>query len=132
MKLVFDETGFGYVVVNGRRYGHDIVVYPDGSVERRLKELSSKYKGTYGHTPLSKEELEHYLSRVNPSELEYIVIASGQYGDLPLTPEARELLSSLGKRGVNVVVVETPKALSILNKLYREGRRVLSIIHVTC
>ncbi len=132
MELVFNETGFGYVVVNGRRYSYDIVVYPDGSIERRLKELSSKYKGMYGHTPLSKEELEHYLSRINPSELEYIVIASGQYGDLPLTPEARELLGNLGKRGVNVVVVETPKALSILNKLYREGKRVLSIIHVTC
>ncbi len=130
--LMFNETGFGYIVVNSKRYDHDIVVYPDGSVEARLKNLSSKYKSMYGHTPLSKEEIEYYLSRIDPGKLEYIVIALGQYGDLPLTPEAKKVLEDLSKHGVHVVMVKTPKALSILNRLYREGRKVLSIIHVTC
>ncbi len=127
---MFEKTGFGYVVINGKKYDHDIVLYPNGEIRMRRKDLSKKYRGTYGHTPLSREELEHYLKETG--NLEYLVIGTGQYGALPLTPEAEEYLRELEKKGVNILIDKTPNILSAVNELLKNNKRILTIIHVTC
>ncbi len=127
---MLEETGFGYIVVNGRRYEHDIVLYPNGLLEKRRKDLSKKYRSEYGHTPLSREELEYYLEKTG--SIEYLVIGNGQYGALPLTPEAKKLLEDLKEKEVEIVIDKTPKVLGKVNKLLADKRKILAIIHVTC
>lgn len=129
--LVFSETGFGYIVINGNKYDYDVVVYPNGIIRRRRKDLSAKYRGMYNHTPLSREELEYYLREIN-WDIDYIVVGTGQYGALPFTREARELVEELKVKGIAVVIDKTPNVLSILNKLCSGRGKVLGILHVTC
>jgi hypothetical protein len=114
------RTEFGWIEVGGRRYDHDIVIHTDGSVSRRKKQLSKKLKGDYGHTPLSEAELA-FLSDERP---DVVYVGTGQYGSLPLTPGAEEMLSTF-----LTVFMPTRKILSSLDT---EKRTHVAILHVTC
>lgn len=123
--ILFEKTDFGYVIINGRRYDHDVIVISDGTIMRRRKELSKEYRRLYGHTPFSRKEAE-FILRFNP---EIVVIATGQYGDLPLMDDALRLLRD---KGVELMVGKTPEMLSKLNGLFSSNRKVVAVIHVTC
>lgn len=127
---MLEETGFGYIVINGKKYNYDIVLYPDGEIKRRRKDLSKKYKRIYNHTPLSREELEKYIEEA--PGMEYLVIGTGQYGALPITPGAREYIRKLEKKGIKIIADKTPNILSIVNELEKKKKRVLVIVHTTC
>lgn len=114
------KTGFGWIEVGGRRYEHDIIIHTDGSVTKRRKKDSKGLKGNYGHTPLSEFELE-FLAKENP---ELVFVGTGQYGSLPVTPGARDLLASYAP-----VIMPTGEILSFLEK---EKRPFTAILHVTC
>ena len=85
------KSEFGWIEINKIRYNHDVIIHPDGSVTRRSKKKSKDLKSTYGHTPLSEHELE-FLNSQHP---EIVFIGTGQYGDLPLTPGAKKVLTGL-------------------------------------
>ncbi|RLE94020.1 MAG: hypothetical protein DRN04_04855 [Thermoprotei archaeon] len=120
---MIEGTGFGYIIVNGVRYDHDIVVHVDGSVTKRKKELSKPYKKGV-HTPLAPPEIEEILDE-NP---EIAIIGSGQYGALPILDETIKLLE---EKNVKYIIEKTPKAIEEYNKLSKE-KRVAGIFHVTC
>ena len=42
MQNAIDATGFGYIVVGGTRYDHDVVLTPKGKVAKRRKKLSKQ------------------------------------------------------------------------------------------
>lgn len=54
----FDKTGFGWIVVNGEKYRHDVIVFPDGKVERR-----SGGFWIFGRHTIRREELEELRMR---------------------------------------------------------------------
>ena len=118
-----EDAGFGYVVIDGVRYEHDVVLC-GGKVLRRPKELSRKYRRLYGHTPLSTEEMRELLNLCPKAGV--VVVGTGQYGALPVPEEA---VKEAERRGKRVVVLKTPEALDRLNRLSGE---VLAVIHVTC
>lgn len=114
------KTGFGWIEIGNTRYDHDVIIHTDGSVSKRRKNLSKSFKGKYGHTPLSAEELG-FLKTEHP---EVVYIGTGQYGDLPLTPDAVALLGVYSS-----VVKSTPDILSVIE---RERRKYTAVLHVTC
>lgn len=122
------STGFGWVVINGVKYEHDVLVLPDGSVLRRRKELSKELRRLFGHTPFSLNEFKDLLSICgHPPKI--LVIGSGQYGDLPVM---EDVLRRAKELGIKVIVKKTPEALTLLKELLAKGRHVASVIHVTC
>jgi hypothetical protein len=114
------KTGFGWIEYDGVRYDHDIVIHTDRSITRRKKKLSKKRKEEFGHTPLSGEELADLL-RERP---EVVYIGTGQYGVLPLTPDALTLLAPFV-----MVMKPTPDILFLLEA---EQRKFVAVLHVTC
>jgi len=116
--LLFEGTSFGSVTFNGKRYGYDILVLPDGRVEKRRKSLSKSVFGT-SHK-LIPEELEPL------KDAETIVIGTGQSGLLRLTKEAEEWVKN---RGLKVILAPTPEAIQKYNQL--KGKKA-ALIHVTC
>ncbi len=93
--------------------------------QKRIKELSKKYRTLYGHTPLSAEELKSYLEE----GVEVVVVGTGNYGALPITEEAERLLD---EKGIELVVIPSEEATSGFNELVKEGKKVIAIIHTTC
>lgn len=114
------KTRFGWFESRGKRYEHDIVIHTDGSITKRKKKLSKPLKEKYGHTPLSAEELA-FLEKERPK---VVYIGTGQYGNLPVTPEATTLLEAYKS-----VIKETP---AILRRLKKEKRKYVAVLHVTC
>jgi hypothetical protein len=114
------KSEFGWIEIDQVRYEHDVIIHRNGSVTKRSKKKSKELKSTYGHTPLSDHELE-VLKKEKP---EIVYIGTGQYGDLPITPEAETELSRF-----ETVIRPTPEILDMLKK---ERRSFIAIIHVTC
>jgi len=116
------KVEFGRIVVDGKEYDHDIVIYPDGTVERRLKEISKRRHGT-SHK-LDIEEIVNYLGHGE----KLVIIGTGIYGMLSLTEESRKLLKDLG-----LEYVELPTQEAIKKYLeFRTNKKVLAIFHITC
>jgi len=114
------KTKFGWVEIGDIRYDHDVIVHADKSVEKRSKKKSKKLKKAYGHTPLADHELV-FLKKEKPV---VVYIGIGQYGDLPVTGEAKEILAKY-----ETVILPTPEVLELMEK---EDRPYAAILHVTC
>lgn len=118
-----ESTGFGWLVADGRRYDHDLVVTVDGAIVPRPKHLSKKYGGW--HTVLGPEEIESMIAG-NP---EILVVGCGHFGVLPIRPETRALLK---QRGVQIETHKIGAAMKRYDELARTGKRVAAVLHITC
>jgi hypothetical protein len=114
------KSEFGWIEIDKIRYDYDVIIHGNGSVTKRSKKKSKDLKSTYGHTPLSEYELD-FLKKEQP---EKVFIGTGQYGDLPLTSNAENVLSRF-----KTIIRPTQEILDILKK---EHRSFVAIIHVTC
>ena len=113
-------SGFGWVIVDGKKFENDVVVLIDGTVIKRDKKLSRSKKAKYGHTPLTRTELLPLL-KLKP---DLIVIGTGQNGAMPITPKAQKILND------NISFIgPTPEAL---NWMQKDGRKTVALLHVTC
>ena len=114
------KTAFGWISISGTRYEKDVIIHADSTVSKRRKKLSKDKKAGYGHTPLSKAELD-FLADEKPK---VVFVGTGQSGALPITPGARSLLEKY-----DVVIGPTP---DILPRLEEERRKKVAILHITC
>jgi hypothetical protein len=110
---------FGEIEIEGRRYTSDVVIEA-GRVEKRHKKPSKRYRGEFGHTPLSDEE------RI-PWGGGRLVVGTGQDGRLPILPAVR---AQAARRGIEIVAAPTEEALRLLRDV--DPKDVYAILHVTC
>ncbi|CAD5244826.1 Mth938-like domain-containing protein [Thermococcus camini] len=115
-----EYPAFGKIVVDGKVYDHDIVIYPSGKIERRKKWLSKEKHGT-SHR-LDPDELREYLKE----EFDVLIVGTGAWERLSLLPESRSLVE-----GKEVYELPTSEAVNLFNELHKK-KRVLAIFHVTC
>jgi hypothetical protein len=78
----FTEYSFGSVQVDGVTYNHDLII-DRGKIRKRKKAASKKFRGAYGHTPLSTAEDIPWRCR-------RLVIGTGADGALPVMEQVRE------------------------------------------
>jgi hypothetical protein len=121
--LEFHSCGFGWLIVNGRRYAGDQTITPQGEIAPRSKHLSQKYGGW--HTPLGPEE----VARALVGDPEILIVGCGHFGVLPIRAEARGLIAA---RGVTLETRHIRDALKRYAELARAGKRVAAVLHVTC
>ncbi|RLE55278.1 MAG: hypothetical protein DRJ40_08835 [Thermoprotei archaeon] len=126
--IVIERYEFGHIVVNGISYIDDVVLLPSGDVIPRKKH---RVKGRMWHRPLTGSELKEYLEMCR-SDVDVVVVGTGFLGLMPLDEDAEALLNELRSRGIEVIVVNTRKAVSLLRDLVAEGRRILAVLHLTC
>lgn len=115
-----ESTAFGSITIDGKTYGHDVVVRLSGEVVKRKKKLSKKYYGT-SHV-LSKDEAKFVFEK----GCEQLIIGSGQAGNVHLSPEADAYFA---KKGCKVLLQPTPKAIRLFN---RSKANKIGLFHVTC
>jgi hypothetical protein len=120
MRPHLDRTGFGWLEIDGERYEHDVLIRLDGEIRKRKKKLSKRIYGT-SHT-ISLDEAKH----VHQKGARLLVIGSGQYGNVHLSPEAQ---SYLERHQCDVCLLPTPEALVEWNEAPAHS---IGLFHVTC
>ncbi len=118
ISMRFTEYSFGSVRVDGVTYDHDLII-DRGNIRKRKKAASKKFRGAYGHTPLS-------IAEDIPWRCRRLVIGTGAAGALPVMEQVRE---EARRRQVDLVVLPTTEAIGVLAATIKDTNAVL---HLTC
>ena len=113
----FESFSFGSIRIDGVTYEHDVVI-DHGEVRKRSKKPSRKFRESFGHTPLSIDEEIPWRCR-------RLVIGTGT-GALPVMEQVRD---EARRRNVELVIVPTARAVSLLN---HQPADTNAILHLTC
>ncbi|MFH2220302.1 MAG: MTH938/NDUFAF3 family protein [Pseudomonadota bacterium] len=113
---MIDECAFGRMVIDGKEYTSDLIIYPDGHIEDNWWRKS-------GHR-LSSGDI-HKLIQSGP---DVIVAGKGVIGRM--TPD-EELETLLREQGIKFIAESNQKAIGIYNNLVSKGI-VGACFHLTC
>jgi hypothetical protein len=113
----FESFSFGSIRIDGTTYEHDVVI-DRGEVRKREKKPSKKFRGAFGHTPLSIDESIPWACR-------RLVIGTGT-GALPVMEQVQR---EARRREIELVIVPTARAIELLEQ---ESADTNAILHVTC
>lgn len=113
-----EEFSFGSIRIDGQTYEHDVVI-DRGTIYKRKKKGSKKFRDAYGHTPLSVEE-------TIPWKCQRLIIGTGVDGALPVMKEVK---LEAERRKVELMILPTRDALELLNKQPKDTN---AILHITC
>ena len=122
MRPHLDGTAFGSITVDGTVFAHDIIIRPDGAIKKRKKKLSKAIYGS-SHT-ISLPEAKHLCDQAVGAKR--LIVGSGQYGNVHLSPEAADYLR---RQHYRVQLLETPAAIELWNET--DGP-ALGLFHITC
>ena len=114
-----EKFSFGSIQIDGETYEHDVVI-DQGEIKKRKKKPSKKFRDRFGHTPLSIEEKIPWKCR-------QLIIGNGFDGALPVMDAVK---CTAEKRGVELIILPTPKAIERLNKESSDDTN--AVLHVTC
>jgi hypothetical protein len=113
-----DAFSFGHLTIDGVTYERDVVI-DRGTIRKRKKKPSRRYRDDFGHTPLSAAENIPWKCR-------RLVIGTGAHGDLPVMDDVKR---EAARRHVDLVILPTAEAINALGK---RSRKTNAILHVTC
>jgi hypothetical protein len=113
---VIDSYDFGQIVIDGRRYTSDVIVFPD-----RVKADWWRKEGHQLHVEDIKEALKE--------KLDVLVVGTGYSGLVKVLPETEKYVRS---RGVELIVQRTGEAYKTFNRFVQSGKRVVAALHLTC
>jgi hypothetical protein len=120
LAMKIERTEFGSITVDGNTYEHDVVIRLSGEILKRKKKLSKQYYGT-SHT-ISEDEAKFVYEK----GCEQLILGTGQYDNVRLSPEAAEFLD---RKGCEVVAQPTLRAIDAFN---RSRKDKVGLFHVTC
>jgi hypothetical protein len=114
----FTDYSFGSIRVDGVTYDHDLVI-DRGKIRKRKKAASRRFRGAYGHTPLSAAEDIPWRCR-------RLVIGTGADSALPVLRQVRD---EARRRKIDLVVLPTAEAIGVLAQTTKDTN---AILHLTC
>jgi hypothetical protein len=115
-----DSFQFGSIVIDGKKYGHDVLLFPDGVVRER--------KGgfwKFGSHAIKKTEIEE-LVKAKP---EVLIVGTGTNGRARVDSEAE---ASAKEANIELLVAPSSEAINRLNQLVDGGKHIAALIHITC
>lgn len=115
--MQFGNFAFGSIQIGRVTYDHDVII-DRGSIRKRKKKPSKKFRDNFGH-PVSIEESI-------PWKCQHLVIETGAYGRLPVMEEVKR---EGQRRGVELIIQLTARAVKILEKAPSQTN---AILHITC
>jgi hypothetical protein len=112
---MIDSYDFGRIVINGKRYNSDLILFSD-----RVKEGWWRKEGHRLHVEDLKDALE--------AKPEVLVVGTGYSGLMTIPPETREYVES---EGIELIAQNTTEACKIFNRLAK-SRKAVAVLHLTC
>ncbi len=130
--MTINSTQFGEIVIDDKKY-HQVLIVGDAVEERDYKKLEELFGSSH---EIGDWEIEKLLSN-NP---EIIIIGTGQTGAMARPPrlagshggQGSTIRNLFKNKNVEIIIAETPKAISIYNDQIKLGKRVNALIHTTC
>src|SRR5262250_2617673 len=113
----FQKFSFGSIRIDDVTYENDVVI-DRGDVRKRKKKPSKKFRGEFGHTPVSVEEKIPWKCR-------RLIIGTGT-GALPVMDDVKR---EAKRRKIELLVLRTKDAIEAMKKHHHETN---AILHVTC
>ena len=98
------STAFGTITIGGKTYDHDVVIRLSGEIVKRKKKQKFVFE----------------------KGCEQLIIGSGQFGNVQLSPEAEAYLA---KKHCEVLLQPTPAAIRLFND---SKAKKVGLFHVTC
>lgn len=114
---MIDSYAFGQMVINGKQYTSDVILYPDGRIQR-------SWWRREGHTLSSKDIVDLIQSKP-----EVIVAGTGSSGLMRPAAKLEELLAD---KGIAFIAKPSKKAAETFNSLTKQGKKVGGCFHLTC
>jgi len=111
-----DHYDFGVIVVGGREYRSDIVITPTRVVDNWWR--------VEGHR-LQIADVRDFIAE----DYDVVVIGTGYNGYMRVD---REVIEEFRRRGKNVFVENSRRAVEVYNELVKSGLKVLAFFHLTC
>ena len=112
---IIDSYNFGQVVVNGKRYTSDVIIYPD-----RVRD--NWWRKTSHQLCLGD------IAEVMDESPEVLVVSTGASGLMKVLPEVKDGVDS---RGIKLIVETTGKACPTYNQ-FCHSKKVIAALHLTC
>ena len=112
---IVDSYQFGQVVVNGKKYTSDVIIFPHRVIDSWWRKS--------GHQ-LCLDDIAEVLAE-NP---EVLVVGTGASGLVKVLPEVKQ---SLEDQGIKLIAQPTSEACNIYNQLCH-SQRVVAALHLTC
>lgn len=112
---MIESYDFGRMVVDGKTYSSDVVIYPDL--------INSSWWRKSGHR-LCLEDLDNVFKE-NP---EILVIGTGFMGLMKVEEEVKQYVK---KKGISLYTKKTKNAVQIFNDLSSQ-KKTIGAFHLTC
>jgi len=112
---MIDSYRFGRIVIHGRVYTSDVIIYPD--------RVEAHWWRKEGHR-LSPEDIEEVLVR----KPEVLIVGTGDVGLMRISSAVEDRLKATG---IALRAERTGKACALFNELSGH-RSVVAALHLTC
>jgi hypothetical protein len=112
---MIESYDFGRIVIDGRQFGSDVVIFPD--------RIDGNWWRKEGHT-LSADDVKEIVE----AKPEVLVVGTGYSGLMKIHPHTKQYLRS---SGVELIAARSEEACKIYNELFK-SRRVVAAFHLTC
>jgi hypothetical protein len=112
---MIDSYEFGEIIVDGKSYTSDVIIYPD--------RVDDKWWRKDGHK-LSVDDVKDIMN----AKPELLIVGTGYSGFLEIASRTKHVLET---NGVQLLVANTKKACQKYNELSKT-KRVVAALHLTC
>lgn len=106
-----DSTSSGEIVIDGKTYYSDMIVWWDGKKEFKIK--------------FHQFTLDDFLS-LSKRKPGFIVIGTGQGESVEISEKAEEMAEI---KKIMIYVEKSPKAIEIFNGFIADGKKAVAVIH---
>jgi hypothetical protein len=113
--MKIDSYSFGRLVVNGKKYTSDVIIYPD--------RVDPSWWRKEGHR-LKLSDLADVLN-AKPQSL---IVGTGYSGMMDVPEETKNHIKSMG---IDIFIGDTKRAVELFNTM--QGKKtVIAVLHLTC
>jgi hypothetical protein len=110
-----DSYHFGQIVINGRKYTSDVIIFPD------------RVQGDWWRDESHELNLKD-ISLILREEPEILVVGTGASDLMKVLPEVEREAEA---RNIQLIVQPTGEAWEIYNQL-SQTQKVIAVLHLTC
>jgi len=110
-----DSYSFGQIVINGRKYTSDVIVFPD------------RVQGDWWRDESHELTLKDVAGILNENP-EILLVGTGAPGQMRVLPEVEQETEA---HNIQLIVQPTGEACEIYNQLSKT-QRVVAALHLTC